>query len=299
MEVLYLSWSQLRYFSECKRKGHLMRSGKKAVASDIRGYFPGTVVDRVMRSWLEDENRQPGGMVDHPDYGVAATLLREEQAAKDKADGIVRWKHPKDKREVAEFCAQLVHKLEPHLRELVLPWQFEPAHKFRIPVTIPYIDGTPAKVVLVGEIDILVKTEAEERPWEVWDLKATKDPGYWRKTLGQLVFYDIAVFASFEDYTSKVGLIQPMCPEPAPYLEVSNQQRVEMMQAIIAMAHDIWSENYPLAETTRPCFQCAAKNACPRFNPVGGKLSLGVGMPSNADDLLEITDESESQETLV
>lgn len=296
--MLFLSWSQLRHQSECRQKAHLLRQGKKAKDTNIRVYFPGTLCDRVMRAWLEDEAREPGGMVTHPEYGVAATLVREEQAAKDSGDGIVRWKSANDRREVAELCARALTYLEPDLREKILPVQFQPAKKFRVPVQIPDLQGNSTTIALVGEMDILAydSEHVGNQPWVIWDLKITKDDSYWRKTIGQLVFYDLAVFAMFGQYTSSAGLLQPLCKQKAVSIEIENQQRIEMMQRIIAMAHAVWREDFAIAPTTKHCYMCAVKNACPRFTPVGGRMSLGsspfaedLANLQPASDLLEYT----------
>jgi hypothetical protein len=279
---LNISWSQLRSHEECKRKASLLRQKKKQEMYDARVFFPGTVVDRAMRAWLMDDNRQPGGM----EKSVAEVMDREEQHSRDTGDGIVRWKYPADRAEVTTFCTTLVTRLEPILVERVLPFEFEPSKRFRAPIEIPYLDGTKAVVNLNGEMDILVRDPARLdgpaplTPWQVLDLKATKDDSYWRKTMGQLVFYDIACFAMFQQFTYFTGLVQPMCKEPIVGVSVDNQQRVEMMQRIISMAHDIWKNNFPLADTTRPCQRCDVKHACERFNPVGGRVGLGMGSPS-------------------
>lgn len=291
MTVLYLSWSQLRYHSECRQQAHLLREKGKPPDANIRAYFPGTVCDRTMRSWLEDEGREPGGMVTHPEYGVAATLIREEARARDNGDGIVKWKSVRDRREVAELCATAVDRLEPVLRERVLHLDFQPAARFKVPVQIPDKAGQSVTIVLVGEMDLLCRVKGEEQatqPWQIWDLKITKDNSYWRKTISQLVFYDIATFAMFGQYTHRAGLFQPLCKDQTPNFEITNQQRVEMMQRIIGMAHKIWDKDFDLAEDTKPCFMCMVKNSCPRFKPVGGKLTIGP-ISQDIESLLELT----------
>jgi CRISPR/Cas system-associated exonuclease Cas4 (RecB family) len=301
---LNISWSQLRSHTECRRKAHLQRQGKKAEMYDARVYFPGTVVDRAMRNWLNDEARRPGGMAAMIE-GIAA---HEEQYSRENGDGIVRWKHPRDCAEVIAFCQELVTKLEPLLYENVLPYEFEPAMRFRAPIEIPYLDGTKTVVHLTGEMDILVRDpgwvamegslDSPPAPWQVLDLKATRDDSYWRKTMGQLVFYDIACFAMFQQFTHFTGLIQPMCKEQIVGIRVENQQRVEMMQRIISMAHDIWSDNFPVAPTTSPCSRCDVKHACTRFSPVGGRgdrIGLGMGIPSLSDLRDVAVDEAQAE----
>lgn len=294
---LYLSWSQLRHHSECKQKSYLMRTGQKDPATNIRVFFPGTVVDRVMRDYL---------MLGEPAAGFMASRVKdkmdeEEQNCKDTGDGIAKWKSRADRIEVAEFCVELVKRLEPILADLVLPHQYEPSKRFKVPVSIPYLDGTRTSVMLVGEYDILLKYasphDLSPRPWEIWDLKATKNDQYWRSTIGQLIFYDLCNYLMFRQYTARVGLIQPMCKQQTVAIEITDQQRVEMMQRIIGMAHSIWkTEAFPNSEVfnieteirpdTKYCFMCAVKKSCPRFQPtgIGNVMNLGIGN----DDLLNM-----------
>lgn len=273
MAALYVSWSQLRHHEQCRQKAHLLRQNKKDPATNIRVYFPGTVVDRAMRAWLSDDDRKPGQMA----ASIQEVMDREEQSAKDTGDGIVKWKNRADRDEVRYFCIDLVKKLEPILYELVVPHQFEPSKRFKAPLTVPNHLNEPTEIFLVGEMDILSYIEAPN-PWWVYDLKATKNDSYWRSTIGQLVFYDIACYLMFSSYTERVGLIQPMCKQPVVTIQVTNQQRVEMMQRILSMCRQIWNEDFKLAEDTRPCFMCAVKPSCSRFKPVGGKMQLiGAG----------------------
>lgn len=273
MTQLSLSWSQLRNWEECKQKHHLMKSGHRSPAQDIRGYFHGTVVDRVMRDWLSADGLVAGEMVTR----VEDIMEREEQAALDSGDGVVRWKHREDRAEVLAFCRELVFRLEPILNEFVLPFEYEPAKRFKTVLEIPYLDGRPVPIFLIGEMDLLVRNQSGD--FLVWDLKGTKDDNYWRKTIGQLVFYDLSTFAMFGQYSNGGGLIQPMCKQQVLPMTVSTQQRAEMMQRIVAMAHALWRKDYALRDDIKLCGYCPVRHACPRFTPVGdvGKRRMVLG----------------------
>jgi len=251
-------------------RGKLIKAGKKNPMQDIRGYFPGTVVDRAMRHWLDDPDHPAGGMVASVDQIMDA----EEQAAKDSGDGVVRWRNSSDRLEVAQFCRELVIRLEPILADLVLPHDYQPAMRFRTPVSIPYLDGTLTTVHLVGEMDILVRTE--QGAWGIWDLKGTKDNNYWRKTIAQLTFYDVATNALFGQHSSRAGLIQPMCAERVKEVLITDEDRRVLMSRVVRMAHNIWREDYTLAADPAGCFYCPVKHACPKFdNPFAGtRLSV-------------------------
>jgi hypothetical protein len=191
-------------------------------------------------------------------------IMREEELrAIQTGDGVVRWKHAGDKAEVLEFCRELVRRLEPILCRLVIPFDYEPAKRFRVPVTIPGLYGDPVVIHLAGETDLITKPE---RFW-VWDLKGTRDDSYWRKTMMQLVFYDLYILNAFGEPTEKVGLIQPMCKEPVLQWQVTEQMRSELMQRVIRMAHDIWRKDYSFAEKASACTYCPVRHACEKFNP--------------------------------
>jgi len=281
LAVLSISWSSLRIHEECRMRGRLHRAGKKIAVQDIRGYFPGTVADRVMRAWLDSPDHAPGQMQEMVDE----VMRIEEEKAVASQDGVVRWRSKNDRAEVAAFCRELVARLEPILRKEVLAYDFEPAKWFRTPISIPGLEhGSVLVIDLIGEMDILVNAHGR---WAVWDLKATKDDNYWRKTLGQLTFYDTAVAAMFGEATSRAGLIQPMCAEGVKEVSISDDDRRMLMSRIIRMAHDILKkEDTTFRTADGGCFQpfvCPVKHACPRFH-VPRRLTPGQ-MQDMADAL--------------
>lgn len=255
---LRLSWSQLRNHEECKQKSYLMRSGKKAKTQNIRGYFHGMVVDKIMRDWLGNPLRSPGEMTDM----VTAALVDVEREAKDTGDGIVRWRDAQDRADVAVFCLDLVGKLEPILTERVLPFRHEPATRFNVPLRIPDLNNELTEISLVGETDLVVH---HPDGIQVWDLKGTKDNHYWRKVLGQLYFYDIAMLLLHGQRTERVGLIQPMCEQQVLEFVVTDNERSQMFSRITNFAHDIWREEKTCKADTAGCSWCEVRHACPRF----------------------------------
>ncbi len=273
---LRLSWSQLRNHEECKRKSYLLRSGKKAKVTNIRGYFHGMVVDKVMRDWLGNPLRSPGEMTDM----VTAALVDVEQEAKDTGDGIVRWKDAQDRRDLALFCVELVRRLEPILDELVLPYRHEPATRFKAPLRIPNLDSELTEITLVGETDLVVH---HPDGLQVWDLKGTKDNQYWRKVLGQLYFYDIAMLVMHGKRTERVGLIQPMCSEQIMQFRVSDEDRASMFARITNFAHDIWREERTCKADTAGCSWCEVRHACPRFQIDDSDWSMPAALRAAAE----------------
>lgn len=275
---LRVSWSQIRAHGECKEKSFLLRSGHRSAAKDIRSYFHGMVVDRAMRLWLDDPNRTAGDMVTAVDdliEGVAKDAL-------ESGDGVVRWKHANDRAELRTFCIELVKRLEPILQDRVLPYRFTTAERFAVPVRVPYLDGTPTTITLVGETDLTVYNDG----WIVWDLKGTKDNTYYRKVLGQLFFYDLATLARHGEPTRLTGLIQPMCDEQVKEVHVSADNRREMFTRIQAFCTDVWRNEHPCKDSISGCAYCEVNHACPRFAPTGKRISLlATGLAQAAQEV--------------
>lgn len=261
---LRLSWSRLRSHAECPAKGQLLSQGYKAKGSDIRMFFHGTVVDSAMRQWLAMENPPLGWMLERVDQ----ILDEEETKARETGDGIVRWRNVQDKEEVRAFCRELVTRLETLLAVICLPYGWQEARRFTVPMTIPGLDGQPRRIDLTGEIDLLTMPP---QGVVVWDLKATKDSGYWRKVLGQLIFYEIAVFIMKGAWPVRSALIQPMCEQQIVPFQITEDQRREMLTRIVRTAHDIWQGNtLPKADSVG-CQGCFVRHACPKYKVAGGR----------------------------
>lgn len=270
--MLRISWSALRTHLECKQRGALMRAGKRLNISDSRSFFPGNVVDRVVRDWLAGEPEKNFGKM--PDL-VDFTIERELGRIKERG-GLMKWKHDKDQELVSADCKEAVEKIEPILIAEVLPNEWEVDFRFQAPLGIPDIDDSIAYITLSGAMDILVRTP--EGKFRVWDVKMTRDNSYWKKTVGQLSFYDLAVFALFEQDTDAVGLFQPMCTEEVLRYDLDDSKRSVIMQQVIGMAHDIWlGDDTPTMDMSR-CSFCDTKHACTRFAPtrVGGRKVVSL-----------------------
>lgn len=269
-ETLNLSWSKMRIHDECHQKAWLMNKAKSP-AQDIRNYFAGSVVDLIMRTWLDQDSPESGAMP----LMVEDTIEKYLVKAKDTGDGVVRWKHKSDRQEITEFCVELLVKLEPILQELVLPFDYEPAKRFKTPITIPYLDGTPTEINLIGEYDLLVR---DDTGYKIWDLKATRDDSYWKKTIGQLVFYDLSVISMFGVKTTGVGLIQPMCTKPIMAFDISMEDRKTMLSRICRLAESLWRGDRDLKDGTAGCDYCPVKHACERYAPktANGKTTVSL-----------------------
>src|SRR5918997_7206322 len=150
-ERIKISWSQLQAFELCSHRANLIRQGKKGPATDIRNFFHGTVCDRVMRAWLSQESPGLGEMPEMVDDYIIKCL----DEAKETGDGVVRWRNSQDRKIVTLYCKDILSKLEPMLVKLVLPYDYEPEFRFKIPVRIPYLDNkTLVEIYLTGGIFI-------------------------------------------------------------------------------------------------------------------------------------------------
>jgi hypothetical protein len=268
-----VSWSMLRAHETCHQKSYLIRSGRRSKAQNLRVFFGGMVVDRAMMRWLSDLDRQPGQMLASIDEMIEVVAAD----AVENGDGVVHWKGADDRRHVRDFCRELVTRLEPILDTLVTPYEFEPAKRFKVPVTVPYLDGTPTTIILSGEMDLLVRNDG----WVVWDLKGTKDDDYYKKVLGQLIFYDLATMCLHRAKTRKVGLIQPMCREPVREWAVTDDARNTMWSRVLRYVEDIWRNEHTVKKSTKDCTWCEVKHACERYQP--DSLAAGLHLAAHQE----------------
>lgn len=266
--ALRLSWSRLRLHDECPAKWGLQRSAKSPY-QDIRNFFHGNVCDLAMRRWLEQPEPEPGWMA----VQVEAIFAEAEVIAKDTGDGIVKWKHATDKRETMEFCRELVRRLEEDLTEHVLPYEWEPAVRFSVPIGVTGLDGEVREVDLIGEMDLLVRKPATGA-YVIWDLKATANNSYYQKVLGQLAFYTIALKAWKKQWPEHTGLLQPMCDERVLPVMVDKDARAQMAGRIVKTANDIWAGNLAPKADNAGCTYCEVQRACPKFDIKPGRGAM-------------------------
>jgi hypothetical protein len=269
---LRLSWTRIRTHEECPAKGDLKARGFKSPVMDVTAFFKGNVTDQLMRRWLSMEN--PAGEMGWMAAQVNAVFDELEA----NPEGVLRWKTRTHRAETLEFCRELVVRLEEILAVYCLPFDWTPAWRFTVPVSVPY--GQCMRTVeLIGETDLLVFDRLGRVI--VLDLKATADDSYWRKTLAQLAFYALAVKASRASrlgrWPVRAGLIQPMCKEPVLMVDVmkdGGQAVREMSGRIQRTARDIW-EGRVEPKRNDWCGTCEVRHACPLWAaPSGGQVLL-------------------------
>jgi len=259
--TLYLSWSALRTHDTCKERSFHVREGRKAAIQDSRGFFPGTVTDRVVRDLLDSGDPRRGVMAQ-----MVESVIDREWATIQEEGGSIAWKNPGDREQVIRDCIEAVTKIEPALWKYVIPYEYQPDFSFKAPVEVPHPAGGTETVILRGFMDILVRDDKER--WWVWDVKHTRDNDYWRKTEGQLTFYDLAVRLLFGEGTVRTGLLQPLCQQQVKPFIITEQKSAEMMQRVSGMARDIWNDEHPPRRDFKECHFCEVKHACSKFQPV-------------------------------
>lgn len=236
------------------------------------------VVDKIMRELLDNPLMRSG---DH--HGLVTCVMDEMESAERGKGNIVRWRDAADRDEIRKFCVTLVTRLVPILDEHVLPYKYEHGKWFKVPVMIPGLDGEPRKILLTGEMDLIVDNDGPV----VWDLKGTADDSYWRKVVGQLTFYDVAIWNASDRKTRFCGLIQPMCKEPLLAFEISDKARSAMSSRIVSYAHDVWAGEKACKDSSSGCNWCDVRHACERYSTdridAFGDLAAGLRAAAQED----------------
>jgi hypothetical protein len=113
-----------------------------------------------------------------------------------------------------------------------------------------------------------------------WDLKGTENNQYWKKVVGQLVFYDIATAAMFGEYCKVTGLIQPLATPKVMPFHFLKEDYQNMWQRIMRYAEAVWTEDNAPNEDNDICGWCDYKFACQKFQPVkqadGSRKMVGL-----------------------
>ena len=257
-----ISWSGLRTHEECKQRGFLTRTGKRATLENQRNFLPGNVTDRTVRYWLE---QNPADNIGRMPSMVKDTLDQQVKEVQEQG-GVIQWRDSQDRKQVEKDCIEAVEKIEPLLLKYVVPFEFKPDFKFQAPLQLPHPSGGLETVLLIGFMDIFVK-DTKGRYW-VWDVKHTRDGSYWRKTIAQLGFYDLATELMFGEPIVAGGLMQPLCAKPTVPYKPSEDSRLQLTTRIAAMAKDIWLDDKSPRQDTTECNWCSVKHACSKFQPV-------------------------------
>lgn len=261
-DTFRVSWSSLTRYESCPQKWLRTKQGNASPVVDGRNFLQGSVVDRAMRKWLEQETFESGAMLTYVDEFLDHFVDEDPQY-------IIKWRGNKkdDFAKVRKFCRSAVTNLEPLLQQYVLPFDYQPARRFNVDIIIPGLDGNPRTVTLIGEYDLQVRDD--DKNWHVYDLKATANDKYVQgKTLAQLTFYSISIAAEYKDNTqpSTVAFLTPMCKQKYVPVEVTLENKRELLSRVVQYAHSVWKEDF-LPVPGNHCYDCSVKHACDYWAP--------------------------------
>lgn len=263
-DPVIISWSGLKRWENCPQLQLRTIRGETEKSEKGRIFLPGTITDLVQRRWLDSDNPQPGEMVQMVEE-IFSQVVEE-------GEHVIRWRgNPiKDKQDVQDYCRETVQSLEPWLITNVLPYDYQPEVRFRAFMKVPYIcDDQFGLVKMIGGIDIVVR--GDDGKFRLYDLKTTKDPGYIRSTLAQLIFYDLAWGIIQEDFyhAAEWGFITPaLATEKYIPITVDREDRQAMLSRIVKYAQGVWSDSWDPKSGDEGCSWCEAKAMCDKFKDV-------------------------------
>jgi hypothetical protein len=251
----------LKTYETCHHRSLKQQQGFGAAVRDGRVFLAGTLADRSMRRWLEEDEPQPGGMVKYLDE------LFEEHTGRD-AEYAIKWKgNPnQDRAKVRAQVVACLTKLEPLLYKHVVPFDYQPELRFRTPIAIPYLDGKPTRIDLVGGIDIAVRDHAGD--FELLDLKNTANDSYANTMIGQLIFYSLAWHSWWGDKAQpkRAAFLTPLCREQYVPLEITREDKRVMLSRIIRYCEGVWRKEWEPREDNEECWNCDVKHACDKWS---------------------------------
>lgn len=265
LEPVRVSWSSLKRWEMC-RQLQLRVIQQAAPKGDGRNFLPGTVVDKVQTRWLSQDQTPTMGQMER---WVPEVL---EHHSGPGAEYRIKWRGSEraDKKVILEDCVEAVRRLEPILEEKVLPFDYQPALRFRAHLMLPYVrEGVKAPTTMQGEFDIVVRDN--DGRWRIYDLKMTRDKSYISSSIGQLIFYNVSwsVIQGEPLSDMELGFIAPML-EGDQFIPcvVDNQDRSTMMSRVIQYVSGVWADEWDPKASDSGCKWCDARKTCLKYRDV-------------------------------
>lgn len=264
-KTLYVSWSRLKDWEDCNQSGWRHTKHRQgSTIKDGRNFLHGTLADRAMRRWLEQEEEQlPGQMARYVDEAW------DEHTGPD-AEYRIKWRGDprQDMEKVRNLAKKVVTNMETFLIKRVLPYEYQAELRFRVPVRIPDTDGILRTIVLNGGIDIAVRDQNTGKVW-LYDLKATENENYVRGgIMAQLIFYSVAwtLMMGTSPGDMDAAFLTPACKGQYHPLVITSDDRRMLMSRVVKFAQGIWhDENDPKEGVTSPCWGCDVSHLCDLF----------------------------------
>lgn len=238
--------------------------GKGDTVKDGRRFIHGTLADRAMRRWLDQDEEQLPGQMDTYVDDLWDELVEHNDEYK------ITWKDDvaKDKAYVRALSKTVVNNVEPFLLKRVIPFEYEPEFRFRVPLQIPDSAGYARTIVLNGGMDIAVRDPNTGKVF-LYDLKATTNENYISQgIMPQLIFYSIAWTLMFgtpiEDITA--AFLTPACKAQYRELNITSEDRRHLMTRIVRCANALWDKAKPVCtDKDSECYFCDARRICPKW----------------------------------
>lgn len=261
-DLIKVSWSSLLRWEECGMKFLKHDQREKSVITDGRNFIQGSICDKVMRQWLSESNPQPGGMFNYIEDAL-------QFYAKENDEYVIKWRGDRneDFTKVREFCYGAIASLEHVLTEKVLPYEYDPAGRFDVPIKIPSLSGELMEIRLIGEWDLLVRDKNKD--YHIMDLKVTANKDYVKgKTLAQLTFYALVVGSMFKDLSQPktAGFITPALDQTYIPVSITDRDKQILMSRIVKFVHGIQKKEFE-PQPGNHCFGCGVKHVCNYWNP--------------------------------
>lgn len=268
--ALWISWSRLLTFEKCQQRLAFQMDGKGDVIKEGRNFVSGTVADRAMRQWLDQDTPQlPGQMASYIEDDLWQRYTKDETEYKitfKKDDPIA------DENRAKELALEAVNAIEPFLLAKVIPLEYQPEWRFKVVLKLPDdVRGISRSVVLNGGADIVVRNP-ETGELFIYDLKVTRNENYIKgPVLSQLTFYQIVAhyLVGTEYDLITPAFLTPACKTQYHGLTIGPQDRRHLMTRIAKLATHIWNNEVPeLTPDVNECYFCSCKAVCDRFATV-------------------------------
>lgn len=240
----------------------LVRAGAEQGDLNKRNFLTGNIVDNAMRKWLDQDEPPAGGPVQY-----AEEMLHEWTTNGEK----IVWKgtEASDKARVLKDSKDALIRLEPWLREHILPNGYQPEARGWAQIQVPGADGNLVDVELFFAVDILVRRTSTGKFWII-DLKTTRNERYIRgTTLAQLPYYALAISAAFGiplNEIDEVSFLTPLTSEIETKIVPTADDYRFLLQRITSYVHGVQAQDMTMRDYRDSVCQweCAVKTSCPR-----------------------------------
>ena len=283
-------------YETCKHLVYRKQRKEQAPVRDIRNFVHGTLADRAMRRWLEQDTPQLRGQMDKY-IDDSWNDITNSETEKVKWRGNVR----DDQERVLTLAKLTVNNLEPFLEKYVIPYEYQPELRFKVPFTIPDQEDNPRTVILNGGMDIVVRNPRTGQI-AIYDLKSTLNESYVSgKILAQLIFYQLSWhLLEGTDYDKiDTAFVTPATRVMFHPLTITQRDRMMLASRIMAFARGAWQNDFAPRKDDTYCGYCVCREWCSKFQQdvktgKDGKRRVSLLDTANARGAVELDDKRKS-----